>query len=334
MTRLAGNMVQRWRRSLATSDALDAYSEMVLVTQQIVCEALFGIDISDQSQETTRAFDNALSCFSARGNSAAQLPLAIPTPGNIRLRRALRTLDRTVYGIIDQARSADAPQDTLLAMLMRIRDEDTGEALSNLELRDETITLFLAGHETTALTMTWALYTLSHHPDVVARLHDEVESVLNGRAPTIDDCPKLVYTRMVVDEVLRLYPAVWTVARNTVADDELGGYRIPAGSIVLPSAYLSHRHPDFWDRPESFDPERFNPDNGPRKHEFAYYPFSQGPRICIGNTFSLIESQIILATIVQHCSFQLVPGCEVTPKTQITLRPSGPVQLRVTMRAQ
>lgn len=332
MTRLSGKMIERWRGQFGERATVDIHPEMVLLTQQIVGEALFGLDISDRSEDATRALDDALACFSKRGNSAAQLPLWIPTRGNLKLRRALRTLDKTVYGIIDQARHTRDGTQTLLRMLMEVREADTGEPLSDLDLRDETITLFLAGHETTALTLTWALYVLAQHSDVVERLYTEVSEVLDGRLPTIDDCDKLVYTRMVIDEVLRLYPAVWTVARNTVDDDELGGFRIPAGSIVLPSAYLTHRHPDFWPDPERFNPDRFRA--GAKRHEFAYYPFSQGPRICIGNSFSLIESQIILATIIQNCTFTLDPSCRVEPRTQITLRPSGPVRMQLALRPQ
>ncbi len=332
MTRLSRQMVQTWRRRFGERATVDIYPEMVLLTQQIVGEALFGLDISDRSHVATRALDDALACFSQRGNAAAQIPLVIPTPGNLKLRRALRVLDQTVYEIIAQARQNDASAQTLLGMLMAIRDDETGQPLSDKDLRDETITLFLAGHETTALTLTWALFVLAQHPAVVQRLRDEVSEVLAGRPPTIEDCERLVYTRMVIDEVLRLYPAVWTVARNTVDDDLLGNYRIEAGSIVLPSAYLTHRHPAFWQEPERFSPERFSP--GSKRHEFAYYPFSQGPRICIGNTFSLIESQIILATVVQNCSFQLEPGCRVYPKTQVTLRPSGPVRVQLQLNLQ
>jgi cytochrome P450 len=208
-------------------------------------------------------------------------------------------------------------------MLMLTRDEETGETMNDRQLRDEVMTLMLAGHETTATTLTWTWYLLSEHPDVARRLREELAAVLGGRTPTMSDVPNLVYTRMVIEESLRLYPPAWVTVRKVDNDDIIGGYHIPAGSTVVVSAYVLHRNPTFWPDPERFDPERFTPERVAERPRFAYIPFSAGPRQCIGNTFALVEAQLILATIAQRYHLDVAPGHRVAPEPLITLRPKG-----------
>ena len=206
-------------------------------------------------------------------------------------------------------------------MFLLTRDEETGEQMSDKQLRDEVMTMILAGHETTANTLTWICYLLAQHRDVEQKLQTELASVLGGRAPSLTDLARLPYTRMIIDEALHLYPPAPGMSRKAVADDEIGGYTIPAGSEIAVSQYVTHRHPDFWDRPETFDPERFLPERSARRPHFAYFPFGGGPRLCIGNAFALMEAHLILATIAQRYQLRLVPGHPVVPEPLVTLRP-------------
>jgi len=193
--------------------------------------------------------------------------------------------------------------------------------MNDLQLRDEVLTLLFAGHETTSNILTWTWYLLSQHPEVEYRLHAELDEVLSGDVPTIEHLPKLTYSRMVLEEVMRLYPPVWVIGRKALADDELGGYHIPANSLVVLSPYLTHHHPDFWEQPEIFDPERFTPKSAANRPRYAYFPFIGGPRMCIGNHFAMMEAQLVLATIAQRYQLRLVPGHTVEPEALVTLRP-------------
>lgn len=212
--------------------------------------------------------------------------------------------------------------DDLLSLLLHATDPETGEHMSDAQLRDEVMTIFLAGHETTANALSWAFVQLSRHPAVAQRLKQELDTVLAGRSPTLEDLPALVYTRQVLDEVMRLYPPAWTIARSPTEDDELGGYFIPRGSLVFVSPWVVQRHPALFPNPEGFDPERFAPGTK-LAHRFAYFPFGGGPRLCIGRTFALVEATLLLATLAQHHRFDLVPGFPVVPESAVTLRPAG-----------
>jgi cytochrome P450 len=217
-------------------------------------------------------------------------------------------------------------------MLLDARDEETGESMSDKQIRDETMTLFLAGHETTAIALSWALYLLSKNPAVLRKLEREVDDALGTRTPGFDDLKHLEYTRMVVEETLRLYPPAWIVGRTALEDDEIGGYFIPKGSIVAMSPYLVHRHPKFWTNPEGFDPERFSAQQSAGRHKYAYVPFGAGPRICIGNTFALMEAQLCLAMMVRRFRFELAPGARLEMNPVVTLRPRDGVPMRVRAR--
>ncbi|HEX7260549.1 MAG TPA: cytochrome P450, partial [Luteolibacter sp.] len=245
-------------------------------------------------------------------------PAWLPTPANRRFRRSLEEVDRVVYRIIDRHRQAQVgggPDTDLLAMLMRVRDAETGAGLDDSQLRNETITFLLAGHETTANALTWIFYLISRHPEVERRLSDELAAVLGGRVPVLDDVPKLAYTKRVIQEAMRLYPPIWIIERRVIREDVIGGFTLPAGSAVVISPYALHRHPAFWERPEEFDPDRFlSPPPA------AYIPFGAGPRFCIGNEFAMLEAQLITAMVMQAYQLRLVPGHPVQPQPDITLR--------------
>ena len=221
-------------------------------------------------------------------------------------------------------------KDDLLGMLMAARDEGASQGMGDRQLRDEVITIFIAGHETTARLLTWVFYLLDRHPEVEARLRGELTVALGGRTPTMADLPNLACTRRVVDETLRLYPPVWITNRQALAEDGVMGYRIPAGALVSISPYAAHRHPAFWTDPERFDPERFSPEQAAGRHRFAYLPFGGGPRQCIGNTFALTEAVLVLATVAQRYQLHLPPNSRVEVVPQATLQPRGGLPMLAT----
>src|SRR5262249_55076312 len=232
-----------------------------------------------------------------------------------------------VFDIINGRRRSGKDANDLLSMLLGARDEETGEAMSDEQLRDEVITLLIAGHETTAVTLSWAWYLLSENPEAAGKLRAELAEVLGGRAPTAEDLPNLPYTRMVVEESMRLYPPAWALAREAVKDDEIGGWRIPAGSKITLCQYVTHRDPKYWEEPEKFDPERVPPERSARRPRFAYFPFGGGGRICIGNNFAMMEAQLVLAAAAQRYRVKVVPGHKVEPDPTFTLRPRNGIRV-------
>jgi cytochrome P450 len=258
----------------------------------------------------------------------------LPTRGNRAFRQAVDTLDGIVRGIISQRRAAKAAAESkdLLGMLMASCDADTGDTFDDAQLRDEVMTLLLAGHETTATALAWTFHLLEKHPEVEATLHAEVDAALGGRVPTLEDLPKLRYVGCVFEEAMRLYPPIWAIPRVPQEDDEVGGYRIPKGDIVILVPYVTHRHPDFWPEPERFDPTRFLPENAKSRPRWAYLPFGGGQRQCIGNTFAMMEAQLALALVAQRYRLRGVPGTPVEPEPHVSLRPKGPMPMHVVRR--
>lgn len=330
---LAGLVDAMAQRSVAFFDQLepgvcDAHHSMIDITLDIVVSSLFGTpDVVDIDYDV---LGEMLGALSERSN-AFQLPLAIPTPSNVRFRRVMASLDDMVAEVVAEAKAKPNPS-TLLNMLMTSVDAETGAPMPQEQIRDEIVTLFVAGHETTALTMTWMFLLLQSEPDVVEKMTEEVDRVLGKRAPTLDDLPQLDYLRKVTEETLRLRSPVAMVARNAVSDDVVMGYKIKAGDVVLPLFHCLHRHPDFWDDPERFDPERFTEEAKKARDIWAYMPFSGGQRVCLGNHFALFEAQVILATMLQRFTFEVLPGQDVRPVVQATQRPDRPVRVRFTAR--
>jgi cytochrome P450 len=257
----------------------------------------------------------------------------VPTPANRRFNRAIQTLDQIIATIIAERRQQPAGQPDLLDHLLSARDETTGAGMSERQIRDEVITVFFAGHETSAQTLTWLWYLLAQHPEVEQQLHTELARVLGGRTPTVADLPQLGYTQLVVREALRLYPAVWTFPRQAITGDTIAGYHIPAGSLMFPAPYLTHRHPAFWDSPEVFDPERFKPERSQDRHDYAYYPFGGGKRSCIGSHFAMQQIQLVVATVAQHYRLRLVPGQVIEPRSAITLHPAHGLRMQLEPRS-
>lgn len=328
MVRATAEMVEQWAER--GESTLDIYPEMLRLALRILGETLFSLDLSESADVSTHAFTVALEELSRRGNTVFAPPLSWPTPGNLRLRRALRQLDEIVYGIIDDRAAAKARGETgpddLISLLLDHRDED-GRPLDRQIVHDEIITMFLAGHETTGLALTWTWYLLSLHPEAERRLHDELDEVLGGRLPTAADLPRLVYTKQVLQESMRVLPPVWSGGRDVVRDTEVAGYRVREGQLIMLVPYLTHRHPEFWERPEAFVPERFESERLRGRHRFAYFPFSAGPRMCVGNHFTMIEAQLAMAVIAQRFRFDLRPGHLVERDHQITMRPRHGMQM-------
>jgi cytochrome P450 len=261
-----------------------------------------------------------------------RLPLGVPTPRNRKFREALATLDRIVYGFIERRRRGEGDRTDLLWRLMSARDPETGEAMDDRQLRDEVMTMFLAGHETTANALTWTWYLLSENPSARERLDAELDRELAGRPPRLEDLPGLSYAAAVLRESMRLYPPAWMISRNAIEEDRLGSHRIPKGAILLVSPYVMHRHPGFWERPESFEPERFLAEEAHRGPRPAYFPFGAGPRQCIGKDFALQEAQLVLARMAQRCRLDLVPGHPVEAQPMVTLRPKHGMQMQIRLR--
>jgi cytochrome P450 len=315
-------MLERWQRTVPSDLPLDIPLEMMRLTQRIVGLALFSLDLSNEVDTVGHTF-TAISPLISKYASLPFPPLWVPTPGNRRLLAGLNTLNTVVYAIIDERRTqpVDTNATDLLGMLLSAQDEETGEGMSDQQLRDEVLTLLLAGHETTATALTWTWYLLSQHPEVERRLHAELDTVLAGKLPTVEHLDALPYTRMVIQEAMRLYPPVFGLTRFAAASDEVGGYPLPANSMIFVSPYCTHRHPAFWQDPEVFDPERFTPERSAGRSRFAYFPFGGGPRQCIGNAFAMMEAQLVLATVAQHYSMRLVPDHPVEPQVLLTMRP-------------
>jgi cytochrome P450 len=229
--------------------------------------------------------------------------------------------------IDERRRSVSGRPEDLLTMLLDARDEATGEGMTDKQLRDEVMTIFLAGHETTATALAWTFYLLSKHPDAARQIRAEVAAVVGDRAPGAEDFPRLKYTTMVIEEAMRLYPPAWLVSRAPRADMVICGYSVPKGSYVLLSPYVTHRHPGLWENPEGFDPTRFAPEKIAAMPRFAYFPFGGGPRQCIGNTFAMMEAVLVLAVLTRRLRLDLVPGQTVVPEPTVTLRPKKGLQM-------
>jgi cytochrome P450 len=324
MTETTLEMLERWQSPARLGRPLDISQEMMHLTLSIVGKALFSQDISGEADVVGKAFTFLNEDISARFQSVFTPPLSWPTPRNLRFHSAKHDLDEVVTEIIQTRRREIEnnidPEEDLLSMLLLARDEETGKGMDDHQLRDEVMTLLLAGHETTANALSWTWYLLSTHPWQAERLQTELARVLSGRNPEVDDLPKLEFTHRVIKESLRLYPPAWIISRKAIEDDKIGGYFIPAGSDVAMSSYVVHHSPRYWENPEGFDPDRFTEARSKDRPSFAYFPFGGGPRLCIGSDFAMLEAQLVLATVAQKFRLDLVPGHPVVPEPLITLR--------------
>jgi cytochrome P450 len=330
MTHATHDMLTRWEQPATDGSALDIDRELMKLTMRIASETLLGKDLSGDADSVGDAFTFLTLNTNARITRLIDLPLHVPTGENLRYLRAVKTVDDVLVGLIEARRASPGAHHDLLSMLLEARDEETGEAMTDAQLRDEAVTIFAAGHETTANALAWTFYLLARHPEVAARLYREVDEALDGRTPTLADLAAMPFNKCVIQESMRLYPPAWIFGRRAEVDDVVCGYDVPAGTQMLLSPWATHRQPRFWADPEAFDPDRFTPARSEGRAPFAYFPFGGGPRICIGNTFALMEAQLVLAQVSQHYRLELAPGARVEPERGVTLRPgpSLPMHLR------
>ena len=327
MTGYAEEMLATWR----AGETRDIHQDMMRLTLRIVVRALFNVE-SEEVGEISTAMNVLM-----RNSVGLRLllpPVAryLPTPAMNEFRRSIKQLDKTVYGIIAQRRAAEGDSGDLLSMLMQARDEDGGR-MTDKQLRDEVLTFLLAGHETTALALSWTWHLLGQNPEAEQTLHEELDRVLDGRTPTFADLPALSYAERVIKESLRLYPPAWGLARTVIKEFELGGYRIPAGANVVMSTWVMHRDPRYFPDPGAFDPDRWLPEKTQKLPKFAYFPFGGGPRQCIGAAFAMMEATLLLATLAQHFQFRAVSNEAITPTPSFTLRPKQGIRMRLEKRS-
>ena len=324
--------VERWERLAGEGGSIDIGEEMLRLTLRIVGTTLFSHDLSGEADALGGAIRIAFQHVSHRMTMPFTAPSWLPTRKNRHFAAARDVVHRTVDAMIAERRRSGETRPDLLQMLLDARDAETGAGMDDQQVRHEAITLMLAGHETAAASLSWAWYLLARHPQALGRMREELDAVLGGRAPAVDDLPRLPYTRAVFDETLRLYPPAWGQPRESVEEDEIGGYRIPAGKIVMVCQWVTHRRPDLWERPDDFAPERFVGVGPGAFPPFAYYPFGGGARQCIGSHFALMEAQVILATLAQRFDVELEPGQTVLPDATFTLRPKQGIRMRIRRR--
>ncbi len=318
MADYAARTTTSWRDGAA----LDVHEAMMTLTRDIAGKTLFDLDVGNDPGGVSDAITLSLRLYRWAVLPFGELTEYMPLPFVRRVQRARARLNDWLAATIQERRRAQVDRGDLLSMLIRTRDEETdSEGMTDKQLRDEVVTLFVAGHETTAVALSWTWYLLSQHPAVEATLHAELDRVLGGARPGVDDVPRLPYTRMVLAEAFRLYPPAWIMERRALRDVEFQGYRIPAGSLVFASQYLVHRDRRWYEQPDRFDPERWRPERAGSRPKFSYFPFGGGTRVCVGEQFAWMEGILILATIAQQWRLRHEPGHEVALEPLVTLRP-------------
>lgn len=320
---------QRFASSLEDGARLDLAEWMMSLTLSVVGKALFDADVDGDAGAVGAALTTTMEVAMGQLRSTVPLPPMIPSPANLRYRRAAKNLDDVVYRIIRERRASPEDRGDVLSILLSARDED-GSALDDRQVRDEAMTLFLAGHETTANALAWTFYLLARNPHVRETLEEELAAL--GRDPTYEDLKQLPYTLAVFKEAMRLYPPAYLLGRRAIQDVAIGDHLIKKNSVVFINVIGLHHRPDYWPDPERFDPGRFVREDDKRLHRLAYMPFGAGPRVCIGNHFALVEGQLLLATVARRARFELTSDRAAELEPLVTLRPKGGVGVRVTLR--
>ncbi len=326
MTESTVKMLNEWD---SAPSHVDVAKQMMTLTLDIIGRTMFSRPMSEFATDVGQVMDVALHYLDERMNSLTA-PLSfverLPLPSNRRFRAAMRDADQMMVNLIAERRGSAKDPGDLLSMLLDMKDEETGETMTDRQLRDEMMTMIAAGHETTANALTWTFYLLSQHPDAGERLRRELETQLAGRVPSVSDLPKLTFLTSVIKESMRLYPPAWIISRNAVEADPV--VQIPKGAIVIVSPYVTHRSARHWMAPERFDPDRFSAERASSIPKHAYFPFGGGPRQCIGVGFAMMEAQLLLATIAQRYAFELEPGHKIELDPSITLRPKGGMPMK------
>jgi cytochrome P450 len=336
MTAFADRMADEWQGGSQKGEVRDIDHEMMRLTLQIVAKTLFSADVTDDADEVGAAMNTIVSLFNFLLLPFSEWLEKLPIPHAIRFRRAKAKLDEVIYGFINERRASGEDKGDLLSMLLLSQDEEDTEnrgGMTDLQVRDECLTLFLAGHETTANLLTWTWYLLSQNPDAEARLHEELDRVLQGKVPAFEDLPNLKFTEAVIAESMRLYPPAWVVGRLTVEEHEFNGYKVPVGALVLVSEFVMHRDARFWTEPEEFKPERWEQVSiKEASQKNIYFPFGGGVRRCIGEQFAWTEGILLLATLARKWKLRLQPEQKIGLKPQITLRPKFGMRMKIEKR--
>ncbi len=323
---------QRLRDSWSKGQTIDLHAEMVKLTLAVAAKALLGVELGDDYDTVCRAQLAILEHFRRRCENTIRPPLWVPTENNRRLRGAVRDLRRLIHRIIQERRASGQERDDVLSRLLQARDQADGQGMSDQQLRDETMTMLMAGHETTANALTFTCWLLAEHPEVEARLLHELDEQLGGRPPTVADLPRLSYLDQVLKESLRLYPPAFAVGRRAIHDCQIGGYTIPAKTNVLVSQWVVHHDERWFDRPGDFDPDRWTPERAEQLPKYAWFPFGAGPRRCIGSSLAMLEASLALATILPTVTLERLDPRPLQPWPTVTLRPTGNVQVRIAPR--
>ena len=329
MSEYAMRRRERWH----PGEVMDVSVEMAQLTLGVVAKTLFSADIEAEAPEIGATLTTILQLFRVLLTPFWEYLDKLPLPSKRRFDKARARLDATIYGMIRERRASGVDAGDLLSMLLMAQDEDAG-GMSDEQVRDEAMTLFLAGHETGANALTWTWYLLSQHPEVEQRLHQEVDTVLGGRAPRFTDVPQLRYTEMVLAEALRMYPPAWAIGRKAKADFKLGDFEIPAGSILIVSPYVVQRDARWFPEPDKFDPDRWAEEARNARPKFSYFPFGGGARVCIGERFAWMEGVILLAAIAQKWRFRLAPGEKPEPLPLVTLRVNNGLRMIPELRSK
>ena len=330
MTATAERRLSRWDELAHSGKVVSFDREMMELTLEIAGKALFSVDLTGPAREVGDIFSRLNELF----GKLVVSPLALFTmrvpfwPSTRQVAQDVGALDQLIYGMINERRESGTSGNDLMGMLLAARDEDTGEGMDEKQLRDEVLTLLIAGHETTTLLLTWFFYCLGRYPEIEAQVHEEVDRTLSGRLPTVEDIPNLVYTRQVNDETLRLYPPAYALSRFANHADVVGGYEVQASAAISLCPFITHRMPEFWGHPLEFDPERFNPAQNNNRHRFAYIPFGAGPRQCIGEGFALTEGVLVAASIAQRFRLRIPDNHVAQMDPLITLHPKGEMPMR------
>lgn len=335
-TRYAEDLADRWDAPSRTGTPIDVAAEMMHIALQAVVKTLFGAEVGDRAGPLWRAALDVLHHIMFQARTLGVIPPWLPTRGNRRFRRALAVLDDSITGTIADRRregaAASSARTDLLQRLIDAQRDESGARLTDRQLRDEMMTLLIAGHETVASALTWTWHLLAGAPEADAALFDEVRAAVGDRLPTGHDLPRLVYTRAAFEEAMRLFPPAWVITRRARDADEVGGYAVPRGALIVLSPYVTQRHPDFWTEPERFDPGRFLPDADSDRRRYAYFPFGGGPHLCIGNHFALVEATLMIATIARRYRLEAVPGRSVEVDPGVTLQPKHGLPMLVRRR--
>jgi cytochrome P450 len=326
MVEYTNRMLQTWH----DGETHDVHEDMMHLTLQIVMKCIFSADVdAGEAKVVANALDVAMQWFESKRRQNFLVWEWFPRPENVRYRDAIAQMDAAIYKLIQERRNSKEKTNDLLTMLMEAKDEETLQQMDDKLLRDEVATLMLAGHETTANTLSWTWMLLAQNPEVREKLESELNQVLQGKLPTLEDLGQLVYTQQIIKESMRLYPPVPLMGREAAVDTQISDYDIPQGMAIMISQWVMHRHPKYFENPEAFQPERWTQEFEKQLPKGVYFPFGDGPRICIGKGFAQMEAALLLATIAQRFQIDLVPGYPIVPQPSITLRPVNGLKVQL-----